>query len=350
MCTGGLGRGQTFTGWVPATGFNCIGAAHLNGEDPDGNEIPWTLVGGTSPSPALGCDLDADCVDWFYPHVGLFVRSPGHADIIDPETRTAHYLGVEGSGSELELDMSGSGAGVDDTEPLYGLAEYTAIDCTDDVCPFFLANLSAYNAADSWDVRIDTSAGKLNKSISDVQIDLLQSTLGVQNMALSTVAFAPGSIRLLVEFTVSSCGMCDHTGDGTHVLIVENDDYVFADYNAGALEIEHVFSVQGIGWATLTISVVPDEEPPEAQHDLASTEDCDDPDGLVLDSTRSLSTDPDDDIVEELWWVDGYPCSHGCVAPVGYRTISLEATDARGAVHRTPEVAIAVQTASACIP
>jgi hypothetical protein len=288
----------------------------------------------------LNCSLDGSsapsCSDWFYPHVGAWVVTPGFADYIDPETRSAHYLGVDGSGSQLELDMSGSGTGVDDTEPLYGMAEYTAIDCGEDVCPFFLANLVAYNTTENWDVRVQTPIGRLAKEISDVQIDLLQSTLGVYNTSLDVIAFTPGSIRMRAQFTVSSCPTCDHTGDGVHGFIVENDDYVFAEYDAGELTIDHEFAMQTGGTATLTVTVVPDEHPPVAGHDLGATEWADDPpNGLILDASRSLSSDADTDIVAEYWWVDGVVMEHGGVLPYGSHAVSIEAHDARGAVHRT---------------
>lgn len=328
---------QTAPSWTQSTGFNCVVDDPMNDLDPDGSEVPWELAGGTSTSLPLSCALDDDCVDWFYPHVGAWILTPGIADFIEPETRRAHYLGVEGSGSQLELDMSGSGAGVDDTEPVYGMAEYTALDCgSEDVCPFFLANLSAYNTTETWEVRVQTVGGRLAKSISDVQVDLLQSTLGVYNEALDVVAFAPGSLRLRAQFTVGSCPTCDHTGDGIHAFLVENDEYVFAAYDAGELTISHEFTMQSGGVATLTVTVVPDERPPTAAHDLQATEWADDPpNGLILDASRSLSSDPDSDIEIEFWWVDGDPVGHGSVIPYGSHLVAIEARDARGAVHRS---------------
>jgi hypothetical protein len=116
----------------------------------------------------------------------------------------------------------------------------------------------------------------------------------------------------------------------------ENVDYVFADYADGALELTHTFPVQS-GRATLVLDVVPDEYPPVAEHDLASTESCNAGTGHLLDASHILSSDPDDDIVVDLWWIDGMPCSGACVLPVGTHEVSLEARDARGAVHRTAE-------------
>lgn len=78
-----------------------------------------------------------------------------------------------------------------------------------------------------------------------------------------------------MQFAVASNGCCSTYGNGTHASIVENTDYVFADYDDGELELTHAFPIQ-VGTATLTLSVVPDEHPPVAEHDLASIEACDD--------------------------------------------------------------------------
>ncbi len=334
--------------WTPENSYNCHLPNDTNDLDIDGSSIPWNLVGGTSSPLPLDCDLNGDCVDWFYPRVGAFI-APGSAGIIAPHTRTAHLFAAEGSGSQLELevDMSGSGPNVDDTEPLYGMAEYTWLECGESVCPFYLANLSAYNTTDMWDIRVEVGSGRIEKQISNVQIDLVQSTLGVQNMALSKVAFAPGALRLRVELTIG-CQSCDTTGNGTHVAIIENQDYVFATYDDGALTLEHTFDLQSSGSGTLSIEVVPGEFPPVAVHDLGTVEGCDDPGGLVLDATRSFSTDPDSDVSFEMWWVDGEPLGHGSVIPIGAHTVSLEAHDSRGAVHRSSDLYVTVVDAGPC--
>jgi hypothetical protein len=339
--------------WIPDHGYNCPVMEPLNEHDPDGSLVPWNLVGGPSSPVPLSCDLDDDCAGLFYPTVAAFVVAPGAADFIEPETRYAHYLGVDGSGSQITLDP---GQGQPDTQPLYGIAEYTDIDCLDptgapaDVCPFYLANLSAYNTSSSWNVRLIMPSGPpRNKEISNVKIDLMQSTLGVHHKGLDKVAFAPGSLRLLVEFEIDGQQPIQN---GIHVYLIENEGYVFADYVAGELTVPYTFPFQN-GTATLSVTVVPDEHPPTAAHDLHATERCDvyqaSPlGGLLLDESRAFSSDPDDDIVHEVWWVDGVPCDHGCVVPLGSHAVSLEAHDSRGAVHRTAEHWINVLSAPAC--
>jgi hypothetical protein len=338
----------TNLGWSPQDGYNCTLPQPTNALDLDGSSIPWNLVGGSSSPSPVDCNLDGDCADWFYPRVLGFI-APGSAGIIAPHTRSAHLFAAEGGGSQLalEVDMSGSGTGIDDTEPLYGMAEYTWLECGESVCPFYLANLSAYNTTDTWDIRIEVGSLRIEKQISNVQIDLVQSTMGVQNMALSKVAFAPGSLRFRVELTID-CQSCNTDGNGTHVAIIENEDYVFAEYDGGTLTLQHEFAIQSSGTATLTVEVVPGEFPPTAAHDLGTVEACDDAEGLVLDASRSFSTDPDDDVAFEMWWVDGLPVGHGAVIPVGPHTVSLEAHDSRGAVHRSADHTVTVTTGAPC--
>jgi hypothetical protein len=345
---------RTEDSWYPSQKENCLMPDELNKDDPSGSDVPWDLVGGPSSPVPLPCALNGSCAGLFYPAADGFVF-PGIADLIEPETRHAHFLGVEGSGSELTLDP---GQGSPDTQPLFGIAEYTTIDCKQatgapsDVCPFYLANLMAYNTSSPWNVRLEMVTGPLrNKEISNVQIDLLQSTFGIHHKGLDKVAFAPGALRLRVEFEVDGN---QSLGNGTHIHVVENDDYVFADYDDGDFTVSHEFILQN-GTATLSVSVVADERPPTAAHDLASTEECDvyqsSPwGGLLLDESRSLSSDPDDDIVNEFWWVDGTACGHGCVVPVGSHTVALEVHDARGAAHRTPDHVIRVESGTICIP
>lgn len=337
---------QTAPSWVPAHGYDCVVTMQLNGDDPDGSEVPWHLAGGSTAPLPLDCALDGDCAFDFYPDVAQFVLTPGAGDFIEPETRHADYLAVEASGSniELDLDMPGFLPGIDDTESLFGLAEYTALDCGESVCPFYLANLSAYNTTDSWDVQLQlTSGAKAKKSITNVQIDLMQSTLGVYNPALEMVAFAPGSLQLRVQVDIERQETKQTSfGDGTHAAIVENDDYVFAHYDAGALSLTHTFTLQD-GEATLSLVVMPDEHPPVASHDLSSTEACDKEGGLGLD-THVTSTDPDADIELDVWWIDGAPCVDDCVLPYGSHQVAVQAHDARGAVDRSAATWVYVAT------
>jgi hypothetical protein len=273
---------KTHPAWDPSKDFNCVLPDELNVDDPDGSDIEWDLV---------------------------------------------------------------AAPGVDDTEALFGQAEYTAVECQDDVCPFFLANLSAFNTTDSWAIQVWTAENKKAKKVfSNLQVDLLQSVIGVRSMALDVVAFAPGSLRFLAQFTVEGTGI----GAGDHAYLFENLDYVFAEYDAGSLSLTHVFDVQSNGGeATLTIEIVPDEHPPVAEHDLGATEPCDWVTGIELEN-HDVSTDPDNDIVFTMWWIDGATCIEDCWVPLRTHDVALEVHDARGAVSYVPEQSVTVTNGPNC--
>jgi hypothetical protein len=320
---------QTLNGWESADEFNCPVAYSMNQSDPTGYDIPWQLVGGTAYT-ETSCDLTDDCFEEFFPSVRPYTKRP-RADFIEPDSSTAHFVGVEDAGTELQIDTAwGSGAGYDDTEPLVGWAEYTAVDCGEDVCPFYLANLGAYGS-ETWEIVVLSQVGKLAKKIGDIQIDLVQSTLGVQHMSLGKVAFPPGALSLHVSLNVGSCSTCDEFGDGVHATVLKNVDYVFADYDDGELRITHTFPFQGTGTATLTLNILPAEHPPVADHDLQATEQCDDLGELLIDGTRSTSSDPDNDIVSEFWMVDGDFVGESGHVPVGSHLVSIIVEDGRGA-------------------
>lgn len=348
---------HTFDWHTGANDLNCKMPVALNQDDPDGSDVPWSLVGGPSTPVPLHCNLDdGSCSDLFYPSVAAFVLYAGSADLIEPETRRADYLGVDVS-PDTELTLSPQW-GPSDTQPLAGMAEYSTIDCLDpaggpaDVCPFFLANLSASNVTTSWEVAVETTEGTYTKEIKNVHIDLLQSTLGIHHEGLNQVAFAPGALQMRVAYEIDGS---ESIGNGTHVSVVENDGYVFAEYRSGGwMHLSTTFRFQS-GSAELTVAVEPGEHPPVASHDLTAVEECDvletsPPGGLLLDENRSLSSDQDFDIAREIWWVDGEPCAHGCIVPIGSHSVSLEVHDERGAVRRTPDLAVEVTYGPVCIP
>jgi hypothetical protein len=142
--------------------------------------------------------------------------------------------------------------------------------------------------------------------------------------------------------------MCDSTGDGTHSTEVVNDDYVFAEYDDGDFSISQSIEIQSGSNIILTISLSPEEGPPSPSHDLLTTEECDDPAGLVLDKNRAASMDPDNDIDLEYWLVDGSLENHGAVIPGGSHEVVLVAIDTRGAAVATDAKTIFVDSGAAC--
>ncbi len=332
------GEIRTPPAWTPSDGLNCKIADQLNEDDPDGSEFPWKDEFGVAPLQSLQCSLIDDCADEFFPTVRPWVISTPEAKLITPESRTARYLAgsVADAPPEFTVVVTHPGIRYIESNPVYGSIEYSDSDCGDELCPFFLANLSASNFSDQWVLPADLDNGTTEtKAFTNLEIGLLQSTLGVENTTLDKVGFAPGAIRLLVEFEIIGTGY----GSGHHQFVVENDEYVFATRNGDDLDLDYTFAIQELGEATLDFPVSADERPPEALYDsIPTSASC----SYTLTPWKMDSRDLDGDLEDEYWVVDGAICDDTCVLDPGVHTISLVAIDGRGAVDGSAEHTITV--------
>lgn len=316
---------------------------NTNGLDADGSSVPWHLVGGTTSPLPLGCDLDGDCVDWFYPHLGAFIIAPGSAGVIDPHTRTAHLFASEGSGSELKLDvdMFGSGPNVDDTEPLYGMAEYTWLECGESVCPFYLANLSAYNTTDTWDIRVDVGNTRIEKQISNVQIDLVQSTSASRtwrsrrSRLLRARCAYPWSSPSDARTATPRATVPLSRSSRTRTTSLRTTTTVRSRSSTRSISSRAARGRSCSRWS-------PGSFPPWRSTISGRSRPA------TIRAAWCFSTDPDSDVAFEMWWVDGVPLGHGAVVPLGQHTVSLEVHDSRGAVHRSADHDVTVVQAAPC--
>ncbi len=322
----------TPSGWEPSDGFNCSVPDELNENDPYGIGVPWSSVGGGSTPLPLSCDLTDDCADSFVPSARPYVVNTPEAGLITPETRGARHLAFSFPGASPEFSVSVDYASTrhDVTHPVYGSAEFSHDECGEAVCPFFQASLSANNMSDSWTVPVKLDTGStVTRTFSDLRVELMQSTLGIENISLGKVAFAPGALRLGIEFEIAGTGY----GSGHHSFVTENDGFVFADVTFEGLDLDYSFALQALGTATLSLPLAADEHPPVATHDIptglgAPRRTC----SVTLPSSSLLSTDPDGDIEDEYWLVDGAACGETCVVGPGVHDVQVVAVDTRGAV------------------
>lgn len=350
-------------GWTPDDGLNCVSALFeetLNSEiidDPDASEIDWNEGQGPSVlNYALGCSLVDDCGGEFDADIdqwALAFNSGGALDLISADTRMADYHSTSSTIS-LSIDMdSGSGTGYDDEHDLSGHAEYSATDCGDDICPFYLAAFEASNTADNWDIRL-TVSGVVDepKIVNNVHIEALQSTLAVWRPATGQVAFFADTLVLQANFEVdSTCGTCSGIGDGEwEYYPISNPDVLFGTYDEtyNSLELELEFALPG-GTGELSSDFAVAESPPNAVINLSSLAACNHADGYELGSGDISSTDPDNDIDGHMWLIDGVPSPTGSVVGVGTHTIDLLAVDDRGAHDYAGSQSFEVTRAAACL-
>jgi hypothetical protein len=326
--------------------------------DPDASDIDWNEGAGSPLSLPLHCSLLDDCADEFDADIdewALAFASGGVFDFIAPDTRGASFHSVTGDiGTSIALDMSsGSGAGYDDEKRLEGHAEYSPSNCGDPTCPFYLAEFEAGNGTDEWAIYLDVfPVVSEPKEISNVQIELLQSTLAVWRPNTGQVAFPAGSLVFQVDFELSSdscIDACSHFGDGTYSRRLVNPEVVFGTFDPldGSLALDYGFPIIG-GEAALAVELTADGHPPEAAINLDAEPRCNHADGYELTASEDDSTDADSDIDYTVWYVDGVVRSSGYVIPLGNHTIDLLAVDDRGAYDFAGSQAVEVIQGPAC--
>jgi hypothetical protein len=307
----------------------------------------------------LDCSLLDDCVDEFDADIdewALAFASGGVFDFIAPDSRGAAFHAVTGEDdTSIALDMnSGNGVGHDDENLLEGHAEYSPSYCGNSTCPFYLAEFEASNSIDKWLIYLDVSSVvSEHKEISNVQIEMLQSTLAVWRPNTGQVAFPAGSLVLQVDFQLSSdtCNdACTHFGDGTYSPRLVNPDVVFGTFDPldGSLTLDYSFPIVG-GKAALSVELTVDGHPPEAVIDLGEELPCNRADGYELTPGTDDSTDADSDLDYTVWYVDGVVRPSGYVIPLGKHTIDLLAVDERGAFDFAGSQALEVIQGSACL-
>ncbi len=282
--------------------------------------------------------------------------SGGAFDFIAPDTRGASFHSITGDlGTSIALDMnSGSGAGYDDENSLKGHAEYSPSNCGDSTCPFYLAEFEASNGTDEWAIYLDAfSVVSEHKEISNVHIEMLQSTLAVWRPSTGRIAFPAGSLVFQVDFELSSntcTDACSHFGDGTYSRRLVNPDVVFGTFDPldGSLTLDYRFPIIG-GEASLAIELTADGHPPEAAINLGAERHCNHADGYELTIGEDDSTDSDADLDYTVWYVDGVVHPSGYVIPLGHHTIDLLAVDERGAYDFAESQTLEVMQGPACL-
>ncbi|GEM_PF-3747736 len=327
--------------WTPdsPSGSNCLTVVPdaIIGDD-DASEINWNLGSGSPIYFALSCSLTGDCDEEFDGDTvawGLGSKFGGAAGVFAANTRQADFHSST-TNTTLTLDMdSGTGAGYDDTRSLNGYAEYSASECGDDICPFYLAAFKAGNMEDDWNIWLNLSPIMDEpKVVKDVQIEALTSTYAVWRPSTGDVAFFPGTLAIRIGFTVeSNCVTCSGYGDGDWEFSpVVNDAVVYGHYDLAddSFELLYDFPVPN-GAAAVDSNFAVDGGPPVASLNLGGSVRCDTVSGYSLSSDDLASTDPDNDIEGHLWIVDGVPRSHGHVLPVGDHVVEVLAIDSRGA-------------------
>ena len=320
---------------------DCTRAEFFNGkadanEDSSGQSIDW---GGGELRPGVACDLNATCCNEF----DAFVCSPG----MGWGTSGGHggdYFATSESGSDLTMDMPPNNG--DDTEELYVEAEYTALECGDETCPFYLGHLLADGNGAVWNIKypgeflgIDVP---VRKEVKNLHVELVSPVIGVwaPDEDAQRVAFQSGSLSLRVDFEVEKAsGSAVSAGDGSYEVVVTNDSDAIGNFHdGGAFSLVTSFPI-GQGTGILELSLSPQLFPPIAQWDGPAGLECESPEGALLDLAFDGSIEPNGLDYVTYIEVDGSPANVDHQLSLGQHEVSLRIENEMGAADRSdPEV------------
>jgi hypothetical protein len=228
----------------------------------------------------------------------------------------------------ITLENPGATPSSDSNTVEHGRVEYSAPDCGEPACPFYLANLTLANTSDTWEFYSNVLMDEVQ--VTSVSVQLRQPTLGAWNTSTGEFYIGKQRVELWVEGTLQ-------IGAGsrlTESYLVANPDAVFGRIGPGG-EIELLdFAIED---SEFVIEADLDYDtrsgsPPIADHGLGSTVAAPYSAGLPISAIADDSWDPDGDIDETIWIVDGTKRTAKDTISTGMHTIELWVRDERGAL------------------
>jgi hypothetical protein len=230
------------------------------------------------------------------------------------------------SWSMLMLGIVNADLPSEDSNWVSGRVEYTALDCGQSTCPFYLGNVRIMNSSDSWNLYSEAENASI--SVTNFHIQLRRPTLGVWRPSTGEIYFDPQALDLNVDLDLA----IDGEPAPSATMHVANRDSVFGIvHGSNDLELSNLSMSDGnlTASASLHFDSI-DGSPPIASFMLPPTVMlAPSAPGLLVSSISEHSTDPDNDADWKLWLVDGQQVGPGYVIPVGLHVIRLEVRDSR---------------------
>jgi hypothetical protein len=285
---------------------------------------------GTQDTVSVACGDFRGCADLFPAAIGEVLYYDDSAAPWGANMGYADYLATTSpASSELQITISNpGGASSSDAYYVNGRIEYSAPDCGETECPFYLANLTLTNTEDTWGLYSENLRSDI--FISDISIQLRRPTLGVWNTTTGQVYLGKERSDIFVYVT----HQVGHEPPVEGGYLVTNVDGIFGEIDGGGgIEIQDLVAGNGTD-VEFEVDVVYDNvvgEPPTADSGLAASITAPTDDGLPISSLVDASSDPDGDIDAKIWFVDGIARTDAYVAPIGSHEIALRVIDARGA-------------------
>jgi hypothetical protein len=176
----------------------------------------------------VGCEDFETCANELATPIGMFLyyddtavpwgADMGHAD---------HVATTSPGASMLELTIVNQGSTPSsDSHEIGGRIEYTAPDCDESTCPFYLANLALSNTTETWELYSESL--KENVYVTDIAMQLRRPTLGVWNTSSNEFYVGAERIDAYVSGTIQ-------IGGGSPVemgFLVTNVEAIFGEIGA----------------------------------------------------------------------------------------------------------------------
>jgi hypothetical protein len=279
----------------------------------------------------LICDNFLDCSEEFVaPILGYLFYEDVNGDWGNDLGR-ADYLAITSAdtASTLTLSIQNPNSGISSgTNEVEGRLEYSAPNCGEMECPFYVANMTLANPADDWNLWSEMQAEHVH--VIDVRARLRRPVLGIRNTVTNEIYIGEGMMEVHIEAT-AAVGAGDLE---TASFFVVNGTDLFGELrDGGAVSFSSLVATDGgmlAMEANLDYDVLTDG-PPVADIGLPATVAAPTGSGLSISSITDDSSDPDDDIETKLWIVDGQQRAYDYVIPIGSHTLTLEVEDERGA-------------------
>jgi hypothetical protein len=294
---------------------------------PPDADITWP---GTNEPVTLGCENFKTCATHFDAAISTVLYYEDTADLWGANMGFADYLATTSAGSShLTLTiLNPGGTQSSDTHVVDGRIEYSAPDCGETECPFYLANLSLFNTEDTWTLYAEDLG--VGVHINGLTVQLRRPTLGVWNTSTNHVFV--GAERMDIYVLVTHQIGAEPPVEGGY--LVTNARPIFGEIDAGG-GIEILDLVAGEGSSVeFEADLVYDTivgQPPTADQGMGDTATAPSVDGLPVSDLTDASSDPDDDIDSKTWFIDGVERANSYVIPLGSHEFALRVIDERGA-------------------
>jgi hypothetical protein len=183
----------------------------------------------------MGCEDFETCAKEFSAPIGMFLYYDDTATPWGADMGYADHVATTSPGSAmLELTIVNPGSTPSsDSHEIGGRIEYSAPDCDESTCPFYLANLALTNTTETWELYSENL--KENVYITGIAMQLRRPTLGVWNTSSNEFYVGTERLEAYVSGTVQ-------VGSGSPVemgFLVANVEAIF-----GEIGPEHTIEIR----------------------------------------------------------------------------------------------------------